>query len=114
MSNKNYRVNIGTVKGAAFWNEPKEQGKQGYFSVTLARASKDQTGEWVESKINLFPNELASMAIILQQLQRVVFQPVPFEIQRQDNGYAQPATQPAAAPATVATTSALVGDDIPF
>lgn len=112
MANKNYRVNIGTVKGAAFWNEPKEQGKQGYYSVTLARSVKDQNGNWVESKINLFPNELTSMAAILQQLQRVVLQPVPFEIQRQDNGYAQPAaSQPATSNAAALDA---ISDDIPF
>lgn len=110
---KNYRVNIGNVKGAAFWNEPREQGKQGYYSVTIARSTKDQSGEWVESKINLFPNELASMAAILQQLQRVVLQPVPFEIQqRQDNGYTQPASaQPATSNAAALDA---IGDDIPF
>lgn len=113
MASKNYRVNIGTVKGAAFWNEPQDQGKQGYYSIALARSQKSQSGEWVENKINLFPNELAAMITILQQLQRVVFQPVAFEIQpRQDNGYAQPAAQPA--PAATATTQSMVGDDIPF
>lgn len=109
---KNYRINIGTVKGAAFWNEPKEQGKQGYYSITLARSTKDQSGNWVDSKINLFPNELASMATILQQLQRVVFQPAPFEIKSQDDAAAQPAvSQPATSNAAALDT---VGDDIPF
>lgn len=110
---KNYRVQIGTIKAATFWNKPTQPDGRGYRSITIVRSKKDRDGNWIDDKISLFPNELVSLIGVLQSIEKVVLAPEQFEVQaRQDNGYAQPASQPA--PATAAATQDMVGDDIPF
>ncbi len=108
---KNYRVQIGTIKAATFWNKPTQPDGRGYRSITIVRSKKDRDGNWVDDKMSLFPNELASLIAVLKSIEKVVFMPEQFEIPTQSAPVAQsaPAAQPAATP-----ISTMVGDDIPF
>ncbi|MBE6457594.1 MAG: hypothetical protein E7011_02185 [Alphaproteobacteria bacterium] len=109
---KNYRVQVGNVKVAAFWNEPQGQNTKGYYSCQVVRSRRDQDGQWIDEKVSLFPNELIALNACIDQLQRIITHPEAFEINRNQNGASAPAptTQtPAPAPAAMD-----VGDDIPF
>lgn len=97
---KNYRLQIGTIKIAAFWHEPKDGKQNGYYSLAITRSERDRDGNWHDTTIYANPTELASLICGLKQFLPIVCPPSAFEIQRT----AQP-TQ---------STSTDVGDEIPF
>lgn len=80
--NKNYRVQIGTVKVAAFWNEPKQNQKNGYYSICITRSSRDRDGNWNDEKIYIMPNEMMSLIGALNEIAHVVNTPSAFESNR--------------------------------
>ena len=81
--NKNYRVQIGTVKVAAFWNEPKQNQKNGYYSICITRSSRDRDGNWKDEKMYIAPNEMMSLISALNEIAHVVNAPVIFTTQSQ-------------------------------
>lgn len=81
--NKNYRVQIGTVKVAAFWNEPKQGQKNGYYSICITRSSRDRDGNWKDEKTYIAPNEMMALIGALNEIAHVVNMPTAFTTQSQ-------------------------------
>lgn len=81
--NKNYRVQIGTVKVAAFWNEPKQGQKNGYYSICITRSSRDRDGNWKDEKMYIAPNEMMALIGALNEIAHVVNMPTAFTTQSQ-------------------------------
>lgn len=81
--NKNYRVQIGTVKVAAFWNEPKQGQKNGYYSICITRSSRDRDGNWKDEKMYIAPNEMMALIGALNEIAHVVNAPTAFTTQSQ-------------------------------
>lgn len=87
--NKNYRVQIGTVKVAAFWNEPKQNQKNGYYSIGITRSSRDRDGNWNDEKMYIMPNEMMALIGALNEISHVVNAPTAFTVQSQSQSHAQ-------------------------
>lgn len=84
--NKNYRVQVGTVKVAAFWNEPKQNQKNGYYSICITRSSRDRdTGNWNDEKMYIMPNEMMALIGALNEIAHVVNMPTAFATQSQSH-----------------------------
>lgn len=83
--NKNYRVQIGTVKVAAFWNEPKQGQKNGYYSICITRSSRDRDGNWKDEKMYIAPNEMMVLIGALNEIAHVVNMPIAFTTQSQSH-----------------------------
>ena len=83
--NKNYRVQIGTVKVAAFWNEPKQGQKNGYYSICITRSSRDRDGNWNDEKMYIMPNEMMALIGALNEIAHIVNTPTAFATQSQSH-----------------------------
>lgn len=83
--NKNYRVQIGTVKVVAFWNEPKQGQKNGYYSICITRSSRDRDGNWKDEKMYIAPNEMMVLIGALNEIAHVVNIPTAFTTQSQSH-----------------------------
>lgn len=87
--NKNYRVQIGTVKVAVFWNEPKQGQKNGYYSICITRSSRDRDGNWNDEKMYIMPNEMMALIGALNEIAHVVNMPTAFTVQSQSQSQSQ-------------------------
>lgn len=72
MSGKNYSIGQFT---SLWWNEPKEQGKAGYYSVQIRKKYKDQNGSEQEQKISFLANDAIRLAAELKRVATMLLTP---------------------------------------
>lgn len=78
--NKNYQIQIGTLKVSAMYHEPKGDRKRGNYSVAITKSSKDQDGNWKDQTIYLFPEETFVVGNMLQKISQLFLRATEFEI----------------------------------
>ena len=78
--NKNYQIQIGTLKVSAMYHEPKGDRKRGNYSVAITKSTKDQDGNWKDQTIYLFPEETFVVADMLKKIQSLFLKATEFEI----------------------------------
>ena len=93
MSGKNYGVGQFT---SIWWNEPKEAGKNGYYSVQIRKTYKDAYGNEQEQKVSFLSSDAIRLAAELQRVATMLL--TPREIVRREENI----------------DTATPGDDIPF
>lgn len=77
------------------------------YSVCLQKAYKDKQDQWQHQQINLFDNNVADVALLLQSTYMALME------LRNGKPAAKPAAQPAAQEAPAADVEA-IDDDVPF
>lgn len=78
--NKNYQIQIGTLKVSAIYHEPKGDRKRGNYSVAITKSSKDQDGNWKDQTVYLFPEETFVVSDMLQKISQLFLRATEFEI----------------------------------
>lgn len=108
--NKNYQIQVGTLKVAAIYHEPKGDRKRGNYSIGITKSSKDQDGNWKDQTVYLFPEETFVVAKMLEKIQTLFTKATEFEIKPKE----QVQTVDINDIDTVAADIGMTGDDIPF
>lgn len=78
--NKNYQIQVGSLKVAAIYHEPKGDRKRGNYSIGITKSTKDQDGNWKDQTIYLFPEETFVVAKMLEKIQTLFTRATEFEI----------------------------------
>lgn len=78
--NKNYQIQIGTLKVSAMYHEPKGDRKRGNYSVAITKSTKDQDGNWKDQTVYLFPEETFVISEMLKKIQSLFTKATEFEI----------------------------------
>lgn len=109
--NKNYQIQIGTLKVSAMYHEPKGDRKRGNYSVAITKSTKDQDGNWKDQTVYLFPEETFVVADMLQKMSQLFLRATEFEIKPKE----QVQTVDVSEIDTVADSIGMSStDDIPF
>ena len=109
--NKNYQIQVGTLKVAAIYHEPKGDRKRGNYSVAITKSTKDQDGNWKDQTVYLFPEETFVVADMLQKMSQLFLRATEFEIKPKE----QVQTVDVSEIDTVADSIGMSStDDIPF
>ena len=70
----NKKIQLGTMRISAFWNE-KENGR-GYYFINITKSDKDKDGNWRENTIKLpLPDLIGRMADELVKPEEFVARP---------------------------------------
>lgn len=93
------KIQVGTQKITCFIKE-KDGKETRNFSIT--KSYKDEAGNWKDTTMNLFPNELLVMYEMIGRMLPLAMPVVEFEL------------KPKETPVDEAQVAAEIGDDIPF
>lgn len=95
---KNYAIGRHT----ALWFNQGQEGKQGYYTVSITKKYTDKAGIQQESKISLFADEALRVLSELEQAKRILLFPREIVVQQQPDISAGP------------VNNIDSGDDLPF
>lgn len=109
--NKNYQIQVGTLKVAAIYHEPKGDRKRGNYSIGITKSTKDQDGNWKDQTVYLFPEETFVVSEMLKKIQTLFTKATEFEIKPKEQVQTVAVDDIDRVADDIGMTA---GDDIPF